>query len=102
QRSDHNFATRLLTLALDRQKHLIKMPLVAGPRTAATQLIGILLAKFATPFADGLIGALSTYSRGRYTQRERNKISPLVLLGSQGWTCDLLPSLKSFPHLLTV
>jgi hypothetical protein len=31
------------------------MPLVARPRTAATELIGIQLAKLATPFADRLI-----------------------------------------------
>jgi hypothetical protein len=43
-------------LALDRQKYLIEVPFIAGPRTAATQLVGVLLAKRATPFADGLVG----------------------------------------------
>jgi len=46
----------IMPLAFDRQKHLIHMPLVTGPRTAATELIRIRLAKFATPFANGLIG----------------------------------------------
>jgi hypothetical protein len=43
-------------LTLNRQKHLIHMPLVAWPGTAATKLIGILLPEFATPFAHGFIG----------------------------------------------
>ena len=47
---------QIVMLALDRQKHLIHMPLVAGPGTAATELIGILLAKLAAPLADRLIG----------------------------------------------
>jgi len=47
---------QIVRLALDRQKHLIEVPFIAGPRTAATQLVGVLLAKRATPFADGLVG----------------------------------------------
>ena len=43
-------------LTLDRQKHLIQVPLVTWPGTAATELIGVLLPELATPFADGLIG----------------------------------------------
>jgi hypothetical protein len=45
-----------MMLALDRQKHLIKVPLVTGPRTAATELIRIRLPEFAAPFANRFIG----------------------------------------------
>jgi hypothetical protein len=45
-----------VTLALDRQKLFIPMPLIALPGTAATELLGRLLAKLATPFAHRLIG----------------------------------------------
>jgi hypothetical protein len=34
----------------------IKVPFIAGPGTAATELISILLAELATPFANRLIG----------------------------------------------
>jgi hypothetical protein len=44
------------TLSCDRQKYLAHVPLISGPRTAATQLSGELLATRATPFADGLRG----------------------------------------------
>ena len=37
-------------LTLDRQKHLIEVPLITRPGTAATELIGIRLATLATPF----------------------------------------------------
>src|SRR5262249_16880532 len=47
---------QIVTFALDGQKHFIEMPFVTRPRTATAQLIGILLAKFATPLADRLIG----------------------------------------------
>jgi hypothetical protein len=43
-------------LALEGEKHLVHMPLVSRLRTAATELISILLAKLATPLADRLIG----------------------------------------------
>ena len=43
-------------LALDRQKHLIHVPLVARPGTTATELSGILLAEFAAPLTNCLIG----------------------------------------------
>src|SRR5258708_26841043 len=42
-------------LAFDGEKHLIHMPLVARAGTAATELIGILLAELAAPLADRLI-----------------------------------------------
>src|SRR5712692_9772394 len=44
-----------MTRALDRQKHFVHLPLVTGPG-AATELISILLAKLATPLANGFIG----------------------------------------------
>ena len=37
---------------LNREKDLIQVPLITGAGTAVTQLIRILLAKFATPFSD--------------------------------------------------
>jgi hypothetical protein len=47
---------QIVMLTLDRQKYLIKVPRIPGPRTAATERIGIVLAKLATPFADRLLG----------------------------------------------
>ena len=40
---------------LDGEQHFIEMPLVSRPRTAATELVGIVLAKLATPLANGLV-----------------------------------------------
>jgi len=51
-----NGPPQVVTFALDGEKHLIEMPFVAGPRAAATQLIGIVLPELAAPFADGLLG----------------------------------------------
>jgi len=45
---------QIVMLTLNRQKHLIHMPLVAGPRTPATELIRILLTTLAAPLAEGL------------------------------------------------
>jgi len=42
--------------ALDRQKHFIQVPLIAGAWTSSTELIGILLAELAAPLANRLIG----------------------------------------------
>lgn len=47
---------QIVMFALDRQKYLIQVPLVAWPRTAATELMSIRLTKLAAPFADRLIG----------------------------------------------
>jgi hypothetical protein len=44
-----------VTFALDRQKYLIHMPLITRPRTPPTELVRVLLTKFATPLADRLI-----------------------------------------------
>ena len=46
----------IMTLALDGQKHLVHVPLIAWARAAATQLVGIVLAKLAAPFANRLVG----------------------------------------------
>jgi hypothetical protein len=50
-----NRPPEITALSLDSQTHLIRMPLVTGPR-AATQLRGVGLSEFAAPFADGFIG----------------------------------------------
>jgi hypothetical protein len=55
---------QIVMLALDRQSHFVHLPLVAGLRTAATKLIGILPTKLAAPFTDGFIGDL--YSTFRF------------------------------------
>ena len=51
-----SIALQIVLLALDCQNHLIHVPLVTGPGTAATELLGVRLPEFATPFADGLVG----------------------------------------------
>jgi hypothetical protein len=40
---------------IDRQKHLVQMPLVPGARPAATELVGIALPELSTPLSDGLV-----------------------------------------------
>src|SRR5262245_33244193 len=47
---------QIVVLTLDDQRHFIEVPFVARPGTAATKLIGILLAKLATPLANSFIG----------------------------------------------
>jgi hypothetical protein len=44
-----------MTMTFDRQQHLIHVPFIAWARAAATQLVGILVAKLAAPLADRLI-----------------------------------------------
>jgi hypothetical protein len=39
----------------DSEHHFVEVPLVTGSRTAATELIGILLTELVTPLADRLI-----------------------------------------------
>ena len=46
---------QIVTFALDCQKYFIPLPLVTRPRTAATQLVGILLSKLAAPLTNRLI-----------------------------------------------
>jgi hypothetical protein len=45
----------IVALSFDRQKHLVHMPLIAWLRTAAAQLVGILLAELAAPLADSFV-----------------------------------------------
>ncbi len=47
---------QIRALAIDRQKHLIQVPLVTWMRTSAPELIGIRLPKLHTPLADRFIG----------------------------------------------
>jgi hypothetical protein len=42
--------------AIDGEKHLVQMPLVAGSGTAAPEFTGIRLAELAAPLSDGFIG----------------------------------------------
>src|SRR5262245_38963040 len=46
----------IMTLALDREKHLVHVPFITRSSASAPELISILLSKFAAPLADGLIG----------------------------------------------
>src|SRR5918998_883927 len=45
-----------MLLAIDLEKHFVTVPLVARLRTPPTQLLGELLAKFATPLAHRFVG----------------------------------------------
>jgi hypothetical protein len=47
---------QIVMLALDCQKYLVEMSLVAGLGTAAMELIGIVLAKLTAPLANRLVG----------------------------------------------
>src|ERR1700704_2129055 len=48
-------APKIMLHALDPDEHLIKVPLVTGPRTTATQAVGKALAEFLAPAPNGLI-----------------------------------------------
>src|SRR5215813_2352432 len=45
-----------MALPIDRHTHLVQVPLVARPRAAATQSIGIILPKLLTPLTDSFMG----------------------------------------------
>ena len=47
---------QIMPFLVDREEHFIQMPLITRPGTPATQLVGVLLAKLATPPADGFVG----------------------------------------------
>jgi hypothetical protein len=47
---------QIVAFSLNSKNHFIEMPFIARPRTAATELIGVLLAKLAAPLANGFIG----------------------------------------------
>jgi hypothetical protein len=50
-----NGKPQIMALPVDCQKDLVQVPLVGRLRATASQCIGVLLAKFPTPRADGLI-----------------------------------------------
>jgi hypothetical protein len=47
---------QIMQFAVDFEKDLIKMPLVAGSCTSVAQLVGMLLPKGSTPLTEGLVG----------------------------------------------
>jgi hypothetical protein len=49
-------APEILACPIDRQKHLIEMPLIPGLRPAVPQLIGIRLPELLAPLPDRFIG----------------------------------------------
>ena len=49
-------APQVMALPIDRQKHLVEVPLVPWLGASTLQLIGVLLPKLATPLADGFMG----------------------------------------------
>ena len=50
-----NGPPQVVTVALDGETYLSEMPFVTGLRTPTAELIGILLAKFPTPFPNRFI-----------------------------------------------
>ena len=46
---------QIVTVSFEGEYHLVEVPLASRPRTAA-ELIGVLLAQLAAPFADSLLG----------------------------------------------
>src|SRR5262249_30089965 len=46
----------VVSLATDREEHLVQMPRVARPGAPAPELIRIRLPKLAAPFPDGFVG----------------------------------------------
>src|SRR5688572_17400998 len=53
-------APQVMTLPVDRQKHLVQVPLVPWLGASPLQLIRIVLPKFSTPLADGFMGDVDT------------------------------------------
>jgi hypothetical protein len=49
-------APQVMALTMDREKHFIQVSLVARPRAPVTELIGVILPKFPTPFGDSFVG----------------------------------------------
>jgi hypothetical protein len=45
-----------MALAIDRQKDLIEMPFVPGPRPSVFQPLGVILPKLEAPLTDGFVG----------------------------------------------
>jgi hypothetical protein len=55
-----------MSLTLDVEKDFVEMPLVTRPRTAATQLICVLLAKLTAPLANGLVSHAHTVLKQQF------------------------------------
>src|SRR5262249_25771439 len=53
-------APQVMAFAMNRQKHLVQIPLVSWLGTSTLQSIGIVLAKLQTPLADGFMGDVDT------------------------------------------
>src|SRR5499427_4131186 len=49
-----------MAFAMNRQKHLVQIPLVSWLGASTLQSIGIVLAKLQTPLADGFMGDVDT------------------------------------------
>ena len=45
----------VVSLATDREEHLVEMPLITGAWAPPPELVGVLLAKFPAPLPDGFI-----------------------------------------------
>ena len=54
--------------ALDPDEHLVEVPFVPGPRTAAAQTAGKGLAEFLAPASNGLIG----HDNATFSQKQFN------------------------------
>src|SRR5262249_10587706 len=85
---------QIVTFALDPQKYLVHMPLVAGPRTSATQLIRILLAKLfvylhladKSPACEsGSLSSISPRRRERYGRQPPFPRPPVDSPPMAGW-----------------
>jgi hypothetical protein len=50
-----NSPPQVMPLTMDREKHLIQVPLIARPRAPVPELIGVGLPKFLTPLADRFV-----------------------------------------------
>ena len=48
-------APQVMALPVDRQKHLVQVPLVTGLGASTLQLIRVVLSKLQTPLADGFM-----------------------------------------------
>jgi hypothetical protein len=49
-----------MAFAMDREKHLIEVPLVTRLGASTLPLLGVVLPKLQTPLADGFIGDIDT------------------------------------------
>src|SRR4030095_9483891 len=103
-------APEVMALAINGQKHFIQVPLVPWLRASMLQLIRIVLPKFQTPLADGLMGHLDPTGQQHLfyvavTQREAivepdsmtddfaGKAEIFVAFGGSGWRHGWLPIL---------